>query len=176
MLLRKLAIVSGNIVEVMDLLLAGVAVKFGRLYSGIIIDGAFTDTFDVVMLVLYPVKVFDDTMLAFDNIMVVVNTGNVVFENVYWVTVKFELFCNTVFCLNVTVVDEMKVELCVTIFVELSRVDVGVKFEMLDTAAVMLREERDILDTVAVAVDTNTTLEEFITAVKELLNIVDEIR
>ena len=153
--------------EVMDLFLACVAVKLGRLCSGVVIDGAFTDTFDTVMLVLYTVKVFDDTMLEFDTIKVVVDV-DIVFEKLCWVGVKFELLGNSVFCVIVTVVGEMKVESRVTILVELSR--------MLDTAAVILREERDVLDNVAVAVlDTSTILEEFITAVRKLLNTVVDV-
>ena len=158
------------------MLLTCVAVKLGRLCSGVVIDGAFTDTFDTVMLVLYTVKVFDDTMLEFDTIMAVVDI-DIVFEKVCWVGVKFELSANTVFCVVVTIVCKMKVEFLVTILVELSRVDVMVKFGVLDTAAVILREEKDALDTVAVAViDASTILEEFITAVKEPLNIFDDIR
>ena len=161
--------------EVMDLLLACVAIKLGILCSGVVIDGSFKDAFNTVRLVLYTVRVFDDTMLEFDTTMVVVDV-DIVFEKVCWVGVKFELFGNRVFCVIVTIVGKIKVEFRVTVLVGLPRVDVMVKFGMLDTAAVILREERDVLDNVPVAVlDTSTILEDFITAVKELLNIFDDI-
>ena len=73
MLLGILAVVLGSTVIVIDLLLPNVVVKFGRLYSAVIIDDVFTIAFDTVMLVLCMVKVFDDTTLEFDAVMVIVD-------------------------------------------------------------------------------------------------------
>ena len=73
MLLGKLVVVLGSSVDVTNLLLPNVAVKFGRLCSAVIIDDVFTIVFDTVMLVLCTVKVFNDTTLEFDAAMVVVD-------------------------------------------------------------------------------------------------------
>jgi hypothetical protein len=57
----------------MDLLPAGVAVKLGRVCSGVATVGLVVDTLDTAMLVLYIVNVFDDITLEFDTVMVVVD-------------------------------------------------------------------------------------------------------
>jgi hypothetical protein len=54
-----------------DLLPAGVAVKFARVCSEAVIGGIVTDTFDTAMLLLYTAVVLDDITLEFDTVMVV---------------------------------------------------------------------------------------------------------
>ena len=71
-LFGKLAVVCGSTVDVIDLLIENVAVRFGRLCSGVIVDDILTETFNTVMLALCTVKDFDDTSLEFDGVIVFV--------------------------------------------------------------------------------------------------------
>ena len=64
MLFGKLAVVCGSTVDVTDLLIENVAVMFGRLCSGVIVDDIFTEASTV--------KVCDDTSLEFDAVIVFV--------------------------------------------------------------------------------------------------------
>jgi hypothetical protein len=58
-------------VDVIDLLPAGVAVKLGRIGSGVVIGDVAIDTIDTAMLLLYAANVLDDITLEFDTAMVV---------------------------------------------------------------------------------------------------------
>ena len=56
-----------------ELSTAGVAVTFGRVCRGVVIDGVVIDTLDIAMLAVYAVNVFDNITLEFDTDMVVVD-------------------------------------------------------------------------------------------------------
>ena len=55
-----------------DMLPAGVAVKFARVCSKAVIGGVAIGTLDTAMLVLYTAVVFNNIILEFDTVIVVV--------------------------------------------------------------------------------------------------------
>jgi hypothetical protein len=61
----------------MDLLPAGVAVKLGRIGSGVVIGDVAIDTIDTAMLLLYAANVLDDITLEFDTAMVVADDATI---------------------------------------------------------------------------------------------------
>ena len=73
--------------DVIDLLLADVGAKLGRLCICVFIDDVFKDGFDIVRLVLCIVAVFDSTTAEFGTLLIVVGMIKVVLG----VVILFEL-------------------------------------------------------------------------------------